>query len=136
MPARGVPSATAPDRGAPVAQSAELQVCTCEAGGPNAPPRYGMMGRVAGEIQNGVCTVADEAPVVLPQRRSGAGLLADPPRTPPDLDVLRQVLAGLRRLDWNSPVPGLGVPADQQPAAGAQKHDGPQAEDAEALPAG
>jgi len=57
------------------------------------------MGRVVGEIQDGVCTVADEAPGSLPQRRSGAGLLAEPPRTPPDLDVLRQVLAGLRRLE-------------------------------------
>ncbi|HTX28929.1 MAG TPA: hypothetical protein VME19_18155 [Streptosporangiaceae bacterium] len=54
---------------------------------------------MVGEIQDGVCTVADEAPGSLPQRRSGAGLLAEPPRTPPDLDVLRQVLAGLRRLE-------------------------------------
>jgi hypothetical protein len=72
-----------------------------------------MMGLVVGEIQNGVCTVAEKAPDVLPQRRPGAAPLAepadpagvpctragaDPPRMPPDLDVLGKVLAGLRRL--------------------------------------
>jgi hypothetical protein len=72
-----------------------------------------MMGRVVGEIQDGVCIVADEAPGLLPQRRPGVEPLAepagpavipstrqgaDPPRMPPDLDVLGKVLAGLRRL--------------------------------------
>jgi hypothetical protein len=72
-----------------------------------------MMGRVVGETKDGVCTVAGEAPALLPQRRPSAELLAepagtagigctregaDPPRMLPDLDVLRQVLAGLRRL--------------------------------------
>jgi hypothetical protein len=54
-----------------------------------------------------VCAVADEAYPLLPQRRppgellaeSWAGEGAEPPRTLPDLDVLRQVLACLRRLD-------------------------------------
>ena len=53
-----------------------------------------------------MCTVAGEALPLLPQRRPLGELLgeplvgegADPPRTLPDLDVLRQVLAGLRRL--------------------------------------
>jgi hypothetical protein len=57
--------------------------------------------------QDRVCAVADEAYPLLPQRRppgellgdSPAGEGADPPRALPDLDVLRQVLAGLRRLD-------------------------------------
>jgi len=57
-------------------------------------------------IQDGVCTVAGEALPLLPQRRPLGELLAeplvgegaDPPRALPDLDVLRQVLAGLRRL--------------------------------------
>ncbi|MGH3255883.1 MAG: hypothetical protein ACRDOU_10940 [Streptosporangiaceae bacterium] len=57
--------------------------------------------------QDGVCTVAGEAFPLLPQRRSPGELLAeplagegtDPPRALPDLNVLRQVLAGLRRLD-------------------------------------
>ena len=68
-----------------------------------------MMGRVARPTQDGVCTVADTSPPLLPQRRPGAepadpGRIprphdgADPPRTRPDLDVLRQVLAGLRRM--------------------------------------
>jgi hypothetical protein len=68
-----------------------------------------MMGRVTRPTQDGVCTIADELPLLLPQRRPGAesadpGLIprtresADSPRRPPDLDVLRQVLAGLRRL--------------------------------------
>ena len=65
-----------------------------------------MMGRVDRGTQDGVCTVADEALPLLPQRRapgeSLAGSLAgdggEPPRALPDLDVLRQVLAGLRRL--------------------------------------
>jgi len=54
-----------------------------------------------------MCSVADAALPVLPQRRPLGELLgeppvregADPPRALPDLDVLRQVLAGLRRLD-------------------------------------
>jgi hypothetical protein len=54
-----------------------------------------------------VSTVDDEAPMLLPQRVPGAepaGLPhqqegADPPRRLPDVEVLRQVLAGLRRLD-------------------------------------
>jgi len=62
-----------------------------------------MIGRVARPTQDGVCTVADEALPLLPQRRPPgeplAGEGADPPRTLPDLDVLRQVLAGLRRMD-------------------------------------
>jgi hypothetical protein len=56
------------------------------------------------------CTIADEAPPLLPQRRPGAEPSAEPagpggfqganpPRALPDLNVLRQVLAGLRRLD-------------------------------------
>jgi len=64
------------------------------------------MGRVERGTQDGVCTVAAEAPPLLPQRRPPGELLAepfvgdgaDPPRTLPDLNVLRQVLAGLRRL--------------------------------------
>jgi hypothetical protein len=57
--------------------------------------------------QDGVCTVADEALPLLPQRRTpgeslavslGGGDGAEPPRALPDLDVLQQVLAGLRRL--------------------------------------
>jgi hypothetical protein len=54
-----------------------------------------------------VRAVADEAYPLLPQRRPPGELLAeslvgegaDPPRALPDLEVLRQVLAGLRRLD-------------------------------------
>ncbi len=72
-----------------------------------------MMGLVVGEIQDGIRTVADKAPGLLPQRRpvaeplaqlAGAAVIpgtregADPPRLPPDLDVLGKVLAGLRRL--------------------------------------
>jgi hypothetical protein len=56
------------------------------------------------------CTADDEAPMLLPQRRPGADPAdpagipraqegAGPPRRRPDVDVLRQVLAGLRRLD-------------------------------------
>jgi len=67
------------------------------------------MGRVAGTIQDGGC----EGFAPLPRRRPGGESLAeaggtagfrleqeggDPPRAP-DLDVLRHVLAGLRRLD-------------------------------------
>jgi len=60
--------------------------------------------------QDGVCTVADEALPLLPQRRAPGESLAEPlavslggdgsepARALPDLDVLRQVLAGLRRL--------------------------------------
>jgi hypothetical protein len=52
--------------------------------------------------QDGVCTVADEPLPLLPQRRtpgeSLAGEGADAARALPDLDVLQQVLAGLRRL--------------------------------------
>jgi hypothetical protein len=69
--------------------------------------RYGIIGRVFRLTQDGVCTVADEASPLLPQRQPLGELLAealpgespDPPRALPDLDVLRQVLAGLRRLD-------------------------------------
>jgi hypothetical protein len=57
-----------------------------------------------------VCTAHGEAPALLPQRRPAAELAdpagiprapegAPPPRRPPDVEVLRQVLAGLRRLD-------------------------------------
>jgi len=54
-----------------------------------------------------LCTVGGGALPLLPQRRPPgelpagplAGEGADPPRVLPDLDVLRQVLAGLRRLD-------------------------------------
>jgi hypothetical protein len=58
-----------------------------------------------------VCAVADEAYPLLPQRRPPGELPAEswagdgavhpvgPPRALPDLDVLQQVLAGLRRLD-------------------------------------
>jgi hypothetical protein len=67
---------------------------------------YGIIGRVNRGIQDGVCTVAGETLPLLPQRRPLGELLAeplagedaDPPRALPDLDVLRQVLAGLRRL--------------------------------------
>ena len=56
-----------------------------------------------------MCTVAGEAFPLLPQRRPPGGLVARPLTEPlageggdppalPDLDVLRQVLAGLRRL--------------------------------------
>jgi hypothetical protein len=60
--------------------------------------------------QDGVCTVADEALPLLPQRRTPGESLAvslavslggdgaEPTRALPDLDVLQQVLAGLRRL--------------------------------------
>jgi len=61
------------------------------------------MGRMEGATQNGVCGLADDVFPLLPQRRPRGESLtdegADPPRTLPDLDVLRQVLAGLRRLD-------------------------------------
>ncbi len=82
--------------------------------GPAGAARYGIMGRVEGWTQDGVRTVAGEAPPLLPQRRpDGAGPPAqpggaagtqhvpgaDPPRRLADLTVLRQVLAGLRRLD-------------------------------------
>ena len=82
--------------------------------GPAGTARYGIMGRVEGWTQDGVCTVAGEAHPLLPQRRPGraeppaepgsaAGTRhvpgADPPGRLPDLTVLRQVLAGLRRLD-------------------------------------
>jgi hypothetical protein len=66
--------------------------------------RYGIIGRVADRgTQDRACTVADEAYPLLPQRRPQGEPLteldADPPRVLPDLDVLRQVLACLRRLD-------------------------------------
>jgi hypothetical protein len=69
---------------------------------------------VAPLTQDGARTVADEVPLLLPQRQpcagpsvepAGAGGIqdgrqgADPPRRLPDLDVLRQVLAALRQLD-------------------------------------
>jgi hypothetical protein len=61
------------------------------------------MGRVDWGTQDGVRTVADEALPVLPRRRPlgelPVGEGAEPPRALLDLDVLRQVLAGLRRLD-------------------------------------
>jgi hypothetical protein len=70
---------------------------------PNGTWLYGIMGRVDWGTQDGVCTVADEALPVLPRRRPlgelPVGEGAEPPRALPDLDVLRQVLAGLRRLD-------------------------------------
>ena len=63
---------------------------------------YGMMGRVEGATQDGVCSLADDWLPLLPRRRPDGepltGQGADPPRALPDLDVLRQVLAGLRRL--------------------------------------
>jgi hypothetical protein len=64
--------------------------------------RYGIIGRVEGATQDGVCSLADDWLPLLPQRRTGEPLTeqgTDPPRALPDLDVLRQVLAGLRRLD-------------------------------------
>ena len=64
---------------------------------------YGIIARVDWGTQDGVCTVTDEAFPMLPQRRPlgepRVGEGAEPPRARPDLDVLRQVLAGLRRLD-------------------------------------
>jgi hypothetical protein len=62
-----------------------------------------MMGRVEGATQEGMCSLADGVRPLLPQRRPSGEPLgeegADPQRALPDLDVLRQVLAGLRRLD-------------------------------------
>ncbi len=49
-----------------------------------------------------MCSLADDWLPLLPRRSPGEPLIeqgADPPRALPDLDVLRQVLAGLRRLD-------------------------------------
>jgi len=74
---------------------------------PNGTWLYGIMSRVDWGTRDGMCSVADDALPVLPQRRPLGELLgeppvregADPPRALPDLDVLRQVLAGLRRLD-------------------------------------
>ena len=68
---------------------------------------YGIIGRVERGTQDGVCTVADDKPPLLPRRRPPGELMAEPfvgdgadaPRTLPDLNVLRQVLAALRRLD-------------------------------------
>jgi hypothetical protein len=58
-----------------------------------------------GATQDGVCSLADDWLPLRPrrpQRRPDGEPLtepgADPPRALPDLDVLRQVLAGLRRL--------------------------------------
>jgi len=48
-----------------------------------------------------VCSLADDWLPLLPQRRTGEPLTeqgGNPPPALPDLDVLRQVLAGLRRL--------------------------------------
>jgi hypothetical protein len=61
------------------------------------------MGRVEGATQEGVCGLAGDVLPLLPRRREGDEPLAEAgaeaQRTLPDLDVLRQVLAGLRRLD-------------------------------------
>jgi hypothetical protein len=75
--------------------------------GPIGRRWYGIIGRVERGTQDGVCTVADKKPPLLPRRRPPGELMAepfaedgaDPPRALPDLNVLRQVLAGLRRLD-------------------------------------
>jgi hypothetical protein len=70
--------------------------------GPIVRRRCGIIGRVEGATQDGVCGLAEDWLPLLPQRRTGEPLTeqdADPPRAVTDLDVLRQVLAALRRLD-------------------------------------
>jgi hypothetical protein len=71
--------------------------------GPNGIWLCGIIGRVEGATQDGVCGLANDLLPLLPQRRPPGEPLtelgAEPPRALPDLDVLRQVLAGLRRLD-------------------------------------
>jgi len=71
--------------------------------GPNGIWLCGIIDRVEGATQDGVRGLADDWLPLLPQRRPPGQPLteqgADPLRALPDLDVLRQVLAALRRLD-------------------------------------